>query len=251
MLVFGCCVGPSGKFDTVAAPALEAVMSAEDLLVREQGSDGICAAYNRILETARHTAGCEGVVLLHDDTALGAGAREQILAGLREASVGVVGAVGGRDLHGPIWVDARRTAGVANDVYGRREYGPALADVDVVDGLLLALAPAAFQHLDFDRTHFPAFHAYDTDYCLQVRARGLRVRVVPIDYLHVDKGDLGDREAFERGFAHLRAKWPDRIRPLGPAERRWRAIRQRAATLSGEARHRLASTLKSLPSRRP
>lgn len=246
MLVFGCCVGPSGKFETVAGPALAAVMSADDVLVREQGSDGICAAYNRILETARLTPGCEGVVLVHDDTALGAGAREQILAGLRDPGVGLVGVVGGRGLHGPIWVDARRWAGVADDTYGRREYGPGTADVDVVDGLLLAIAPAAFERLDFDGATFPAFHAYDTDYCLQVREAGLRVRVVPVDYRHVDKGDLGDRDAFTEGFARLRAKWPHRIRRLGLVERVALRTRQRMGRHVAQSRHRMIAGAKRL-----
>ncbi len=246
MLIFGCCVGPSGKFDTVALPGLRAVVADDDILIEEHGGDGICAAYNRILDTARRTLDCEGVVLLHDDTALGEHARRQIAAGLTESRVGLLGVVGGRDLHGPIWVDARRTAGVANDVYGRREFGPTTDDVDVVDGLLLAIAPAAYMSVDFDQSTFPAFHGYDTDYCLQVRHAGMRVMVVPIDYTHVDKGNLGDRQAFERGYAQLRAKWPHRIRPLGRRERLRLHLSQRVVRASGRARHRLMATAKKI-----
>lgn len=61
-LVFGCCIGPSGKFSTVAEPALSEVMAPEDVLVREQGSDGIRADYNRVLAHARELDDCEGVV---------------------------------------------------------------------------------------------------------------------------------------------------------------------------------------------
>lgn len=221
-------------------------MSAEDVFIREQGSDGICGAYNRILSAARATPDCEGVILIHDDTQLGGGAREQILRGLRDSGVGLVGVVGGRELHGPIWVDARHRAGVANDTYGRRVYGPSSADVDVVDGLLLAIAPAAFTRLDFDQTTFPAFHAYDTDYCLQVRRTGLRVRVVPIDYRHVDKGDLGDRAAFDEGFSRLQSKWPDLIRSLSATEKLRLSINRNALAYAGASRHRLMSILKKL-----
>lgn len=245
VLVFGCCIGPSGKFATVAEPALEATMSSEDLLVREQGSDGICAAYNRILARAREIEDCEGVVLLHDDVALGASARHQILDGLRQPGVGVAGAVGGRGLFGPQWVDARHRAGYADDFYGRRRYGPETADVDVVDGLLLALSPAAFRTLDFDPHNFPAFHGYDTDYCLRVRTAGHRVLVVPVDYVHHDKGGFGDSHAFSASAANLRGAWPDLIEPLSRFERTRYELTNRTRQQAGRLRHRTAVLLKA------
>lgn len=239
MLVFGCCIGPSGKFATVAEPALTRVMRPGDVLVREQGADGICAAYNRILEQARDLDDCEGVVLLHDDVALGDLAREQVLAALGGPGVGVVGVVGGSGLFGPQWVNARRLAGHANDSYGWRRFGPPEADVDVVDGLMLALSPAAFRAIGFDPEAFPAFHGYDTDYCLQVRRAGLRVRVVHVDHVHRDKGGLGDERAFARGAAALLRKWPDAIRALDARERPAVWVRDRAMPQLGRARHRL------------
>ena len=246
VLVFGCCIGPSGKFTTVAEPALEATMSPEDLLVREQGSDGICAAYNRVLDRARDIDGCEGVVLIHDDVALGAGARQQVLDGLRQPGVGVVGAVGGRGLFGPQWVDSRRRAGYADDFYGWRRYGPETSDVDVVDGLLLALSPAAFRTLDFDHLNFPAFHGYDTDYCLRVRTAGHRVLVVPVNYVHHDKGGFGDSDAFSASAATLRRNWPHLIQPLSRWERTKHELTNRTRQQAGRLRHRTAVALKKV-----
>lgn len=246
VLVFGCCIGPSGKFATVAEPALQAVMSSEDILVREQGSDGICAAYNRILDRARDIKGCEGVVLLHDDVALGANARFQILDGLRRPGVGVVGAVGGRDLFGPQWVDARHRAGYADDFYGWRRYGPATADVDVVDGLLLALSPGAVATLEFDPQNFPAFHGYDTDFCLRARSAGHRVLVVPVDYVHRDKGSVGDSEAFSTSAATLQRTWPDLIRPLSNGQKVRYELTNRSREQVGRLRHRTAVLLKRM-----
>lgn len=245
VLVFGCCVGPSGKFTSVALPGLESVMHVDDLLIEEQGSDGICAAYNRILDHARSLPDCEGVVLLHDDVALGPDARQQLMAGLRQPGVGVVGAVGGRGLFGPQWVNARHRAGYANDYYGWRRYGRAVADVDVVDGLLLALAPAAFRSIDFDSKAFPAFHGYDTDYCLLARAAGHRVRVVYVEYTHRDKGGLGDSSAFDVSKQALIHRWPDRIRPLSPLMRQWHPARDSARAAIGKLRHRVATRFKS------
>ncbi|GAA1916899.1 glycosyltransferase [Nocardioides hwasunensis] len=224
-------------------------MAPEDVLLREQGSDGICAAYNRILARARQMDDCEGVVLIHDDVALGPAARGQLLDGLRGRGIGVVGAVGGRGLYGPQWVDARTRAGYADDFYGWRRFGPAEADVDVVDGLLLALSPSAFHSIDFDADALPAFHGYDTDYCLLVRRAGYRVRVVHVDYVHRDKGSVGDSDAFDSGAATLRSRWPEEIRPLGKIERVWRDGRDRGAAWYGRTRHHAMTGVKSLRDR--
>lgn len=227
MLIFGCCVGPSGRFDRIAAPALRDVMLPEDELVRETGSDGICAAYNRILERARRTPGCEGVVLIHDDVELGPSAREALVGALRTPGVGVVGAVGGRDLYGGQWFKASVRAGYANDSTGLHRYGTPEADVDAVDGLLLALAPAAFTALAFDVAGLPAFHGYDTDICLRARDRGLRVLVTPLPYVHHDKGGVGDEGAFHSAQEHLRNVWHPRwIRDPTPREQRREERRQ-------------------------
>jgi GT2 family glycosyltransferase len=249
VLVFGCCVGPSGKFATVAEPSLAAVMAPEDVLVREQGGDGICAAYNRILQQARAIEDCEGVVLLHDDVSLGDQARQQLLAGMRAPGAGIVGVVGGRGLFGPQWVDARQRAGYADDFYGWRRYGPATADVDVVDGLLLAISPATFRSIEFDEDAFPAFHGYDTDYCLQARHAGHRVRVVHVDYVHRDKGGVGDGEAFDVSARALETRWPDLIRPLGPVGRLWRTAADRGRETGGRVRHLTMSRIKTLAAR--
>ncbi len=224
-------------------------MTPDDVLVREQGSDGICAAYNRILARAREIEDCEGVVLIHDDVALGANARKQLLGGLGQPDIGVIGVVGGRGLFGPQWVDARYRAGYANDFYGWRRYGPESADVDVVDGLLLALTPRAFATFTFDVEAFPAFHGYDTDYCLRVRQGGQRVRVVGVDYVHRDKGGVGDSAAFDVSAQALRQRWPDLIRPLGAWERVRFEVTHRSREQAGRLRHRTAVHLKRMRAR--
>lgn len=98
--------------------------------------------------------------------------------------------------------------GVRERLQGWRRFGPPEADVAVVDGLLLALAPSAFRLIDFDADALSAFHGYDTDYCLLVRPAGHRVRVVHVDYVHEDKGGIGDSDAFERSAATLLDRWP-------------------------------------------
>lgn len=107
----------------------------------------------------------------------------------------------------------------------------------MVDGLLLALAPSALCSIDFGADALPAFHGYETDYCLLVRRAGHRVRVVHVDYVHEDKGGVGDSDAFERGAAILLDRWPQSIVPLTPLQRAWLSTRESKAR-GGSVRHR-------------
>jgi GT2 family glycosyltransferase len=246
VLIFGCCAGPTDRFATVASPALERVMGPSDRLIVEEGSEGICRAYNRILDQARRLPECDGVVLLHDDVALEPSARSAIVAALATPGVGVAGVVGGRGLYDAQWVSARRRAGYANDHYGYRRFGPASADVDVVDGLLLCIGRAAFLGLDFDAEGLPAFHGYDTDYCLRVREAGLAVRVEPIAYRHHDKGTFGDEGAFQSAQTFLRDRWPQWIVPLTLPGRLIIDLKEAVTVGAGSLRHRLFTTAKRL-----
>ncbi|WP_170070095.1 glycosyltransferase [Knoellia remsis] len=247
MIVFGCCVGPSGKYDTVARPGIELARRHDDRVILETGVTGICAVYNRILDEARAIPDCEAVVLLHDDVQFTSpAARGQILRPLSDPSVGIVGAVGGRGLFGPQWVGARRLAGEVTDFYGHRRFGPRFAEVDVVDGLLLALGPRAIRELRFPEDVLTRFHGYDTDICLQARAMGLKVRVVPVDLLHRDKGNVGDATAFEESRSVLLRRWPDQITPLRASERPRIWAREHVRPRLGALRHRAAVATKSL-----
>ena len=246
MIAFACCVGPTDRFETIARPALQQIMAEGDCLLLDSGEDGICSAYNRLLQRARALPECEALVLLHDDVELKPRAREQILAGASRPNVGVVGVVGGKGLYGGQWVKARQTAGYAQDFYGYRSFGAAHASVDVVDGLLLVLTPAAFGTLDFDRVSLGAFHGYDTDYCLRVRSHGLDVLVTPVDYVHHDKGGVGDIAAFEDSQRVLSATWDEWIRPLRGVERLTIPGRVLVRQQVGRAQHRAFVAAKSI-----
>lgn len=219
MILVGCCIGPGGRYEQIAGPSLERVLRPDDRLVLVEGADGICAAYNSVLHTARALPECEGVLLVHDDVELvGDDVRDLLSAALAEPRVGVVGVAGGRDLVWGKWWSGRVLAGRTNDTASSRSLGSPAADVDAVDGCLMLVAPPAL-HLTFDADGFPGFHGYDVDLSLQARSAGLRVVTRPIGYRHLDKGSLGDRAAFETAMRALEAKWPTWIRPLSRRER--------------------------------
>lgn len=229
MIVVGCCVGPGGRFEAIAGPALDATLQPGDDLVLIRNAKGICRAYNEVLERARAVPDCEGVLLVHDDVELGGPrARAALVAAAMDTGVGLVGVAGGRGLVWGKWWSGRTVAGRINDSRGDREIGPVDADVDAVDGCLLFVTPAAM-HLSFDEERFPAFHGYDVDFSLRVRDSDLRVVTRRLDYRHRDKGNAGDVAAFEHAMRVLELKWSAWIRPRTTWERMGSIVRRLAS----------------------
>ena len=191
MIVWGSCVATWERADGWLLPGLARNTAPEDMVVLAQG-DRIATVYNRILEAAPDGA---HVVLLHDDTELYAGARDAILAAPGDV-VGCVGASGVRSL---AWWDYTRSGGLGPTPAKR--YGP----VDVVDGLLIAMKPAA-RGLRFDEG-YDAFHGYDADVCKQAAVRGLSVTTSFVPLWHHSTAGFGDYEAWKRADARWRTKW--------------------------------------------
>jgi hypothetical protein len=208
MFAYGICAGTSGKLERIALPALLKFCPDSPVLL-EKDSESIFKAYNRLLDQAKlYDPPLEGLILLHDDTEI----LENIETALREAfskpDVAVVGAVGGVGLRSVSWSRARKTFGIAPDIYhGQNDHGGGSHAVDTVDGLLLALSPWAIENLRFDETRFTGFHAYDADICMQAKAMGKFVRVEELKILHHTKGGFGDIRRHRISDDAFRRKW--------------------------------------------
>ncbi len=233
MIIFGCCVPTARvRYDQVAGPAIDKIAVPDDLILVEDGSEGIAIAYNRIIDRARLEPECQALVLLHDDLEIvDSNFRAKLLGSLRETDVGLVGVIGGARLSSLAWWEARDRFGAAFESRGLIEFGRGYHDVDAVDGMMLAIAPVAFTNFVFDSARFPAFHGYDIDYCFQVRSAGLRVRVVPLSLVHRTKTGLGDRKAFLDANQLLTEKWGGNyIQSLKLPERLRRRFQKKLST---------------------
>lgn len=208
MFAYGFCIGPSGKYEKFAAPAL-AQVSPQSPVLERRDQTSIFTAYNSILdEVTTAIPEVEGLVLMHEDVELRSPIEDVLRSEFADTEVAVVGAIGGRGVRSVRWARATATFGRAPDsFYGANDHGGGSHDVDIVDGLILALSPWAIANLRFDSTYFDGFHAYDADICMQARAAGKKVRVAPLDVFHHTGGGFGDPASHRAVDDAFRAKW--------------------------------------------
>lgn len=225
MFVYGVCAGPSGKFERLARPAIVQVSPTARIIVRK-GQRSIHKAYNSIIREARKLTELEGLILLHDDTVI---EDERLEAKLRDLfadpKVGIVGVIGGRSHSTTMrWWKGERRGAIRDNQQGQLDFGRGTHRVDTVDGLLLALSPAATRVLHCDTHRYDGFHGYDAELCAQARHVGLKVIVADIDVYHDNNAEawFGDELSFMIADLTYRLKWE----PMSPFVRRRRTARR-------------------------
>lgn len=225
-LAFGFCIGPSGKYEKYAQPALDRFHPDATVYERRDQSS-IFEAYNSILDEHLASGVDSPLILMHEDVEI----RGELTPALRRAfddpDVAILGTIGGRGLRSVRWFRADERFGRAPDIVnGENLFSSGEHDVDTVDGLFMALSPWASTNLRFDETNFEGFHGYDADICMQARAAGKKVRVDNLDLFHHSKGGFGDARSHRRTDDVFRKKWGI---PTDPLLYRWRKkIRNRA-----------------------
>ena len=217
MICYGCCVGPTTHFEELALPALSRVLGPQDTLLTARDATSITSAYNGFIDEAGAMNDVEALVLLHDDVVLlDRNFAPRVRRVLRDPTVGVVGVVGASGLCSMSFWEGRTTKGRVWDGTRSLDFGPPRGDVDVVDGLLMVLSPAALEAVRFDEITFDGFHGYDADYCLSCRQAGLRVVVEPFVLYHKSTGQMASsaHSVAEAAFADKWAGSLSRPSPL-------------------------------------
>lgn len=231
MIVYGCCVGPSGKFDTDLMPSLDRFSPGAPVIVR-RAQRSIFDAYNSIMEEAATLAAMDGLVLVHDDVVFReAGTEETITEALRDGSVGVVGVVGGSGQQELSWWTSERLLGHVEHATHNDDFSWGRAEADVVDGLLLAVSPWVARHVRLDGRGYPAFHGYDGELCSLVRAQGKKVVVVDLDVFHNCKPGPWDRPEYGQALVEWKRRWV----AASPTERA--ALHLKRGVLAAAAMH--------------
>jgi len=212
MISFGVAVASEATFRAKALPGIDRVAEPDSLILAQRSHDSLQTAYNRILDEAGDHPELEALVLLHEDVEI---IDPLFMSKLRrriaETNVAVLGVIGARGVRSLAWWEADcfgRVGAPALLSTGRIAFpGGTPQDVDVVDGLLMALSPWAVRKLRFDQAFAQDFHGYDVDFCFQVRALGRRVVVDDLAVLHHAAWATRYGEQWVRSAVALKRKW--------------------------------------------
>lgn len=207
MIAFASCVASPEIFTAAAARGLARVMEPDSVFAQLTTTTSILEVYNEALDHFSPYLDLEALVLLHEDTELfDPSLCATLRRCLRDAAVGVVGAIGARGVTSLAWWEGEMAGRVA-ETRGLIDRGFDAVEVDAVDGLLMALSPWAVRNLRFDQGTYSGFHAYDVDFCFAARAVGRKVVVADLPLMHHTKGGYGDKAVWDAADAAFRAKW--------------------------------------------
>ena len=184
-----------------------------------ENTAGLPTVYNRVIDAA--PAGSL-LVFLHDDVWLDDYFFAQRIAeGLQHYDV--IGVAGNkRRLPGqPAWafVDEQFTwderahlsgsVGHGKTPFGAvSHFGPAPADCELLDGVLLAARADALGQAGVRFDERFAFHFYDMDFCRSARQQGLRIGTWPLAITHQSGGAFGT-ESWKDASTTYFEKWKD------------------------------------------
>lgn len=224
MFGFGVCIGTESKYAQWAARGIAEVREPDTKVFEVRNQQSIFSAYNHLLDMAQAEPGLEGLVLIHEDVLI---RDRDCLPTLRrhftDETVGLVGVYGCQQPRRLSWHTEARTFGYVEEPRFLIAKSTKPVQVDVLDGLFLALSPRAVRTLRFDEARYSGWHGYDADICVQARSAGLKVLTDQIDVYHATKGSYGNRTAFLRTDLIWRAKW--RGSPfLSPSSRTWDTV---------------------------
>jgi hypothetical protein len=199
-------------------------------VVRISDAPSLAEGYNR---GARQSRG-DPVIFSHDDvTFLAADFAQKLMGHL--AAFDVVGVAGTTRLVAPQWWAAgppyiygqvahpsSRHGGFDVPIYGNARR--AVAGIQALDGVFLAVRRSALERVSFDQDVFDGFHLYDIDFTFSAYLSGLRLGVANDLYpIHASGGRYDD--AWKRYALKFLAKHGPRLPRVNPRPMRWALLR--------------------------
>lgn len=213
MIVFGAAVSDRETYERFALTGIRRVAEPDSVIVPHEGHASIQAPYNMLMEQAAGYDDLEALVLLHQDLELlDDSLLRRVRALFADPRVGVVGSFGGRSISLHRWTETTDLYGSAVVPGIERRFNPGPAEVEVVDGQLLVVAPWAVRSLRFGESLAKNFHGYDVDFCWRVRAVGGTAVCDDIPYCH-HTAKRKDHDAIRRAGIDLALMWDPALRP--------------------------------------
>lgn len=223
MIAFGCSVSEPEPYVRYAGPGIRLAAEPDSAVLVFAAMDTLARSYNLLLDSAAGREDLEALVILHPHAEI---ADRDLCAKVRSAlsdpEVAIVGCAGATAVRSIAWWEGEVSRGEVTSVY--TDYGggsfpafswatvrPAPAEVEAVDGFLLALSPWAVRNLRFDE-RLALGHGYDVDLCLQARGAGRRVVTADLRVReHRSLDIVSDAEMWVESHIAVARKWGDAL----------------------------------------
>jgi len=242
LIAFGSAIIDPDAYISYARPGIDAAAEVGATVFAFEAVGTVCRSYNLLLDAAARLDDLEALVLVDQHVELqDPELCAKVRAALSDPDVAVAGWMGGSGARSVAWWEGRISVGDVlvqfNEYGGGRlpacswtAVGPAPAEVDAVDGRLVALSPWAVRNLRFDESlHLGV--GFDVDYCRQARAAGRKVVTAAFRAVHHHSLDLiRGRELWVEGHIAVAEKWED------GGEQDWKARARRAEAERDAAR---------------
>jgi hypothetical protein len=266
VIAFGAAMTDPEAFRRYARPGIARASEPDSESYAVAAVGTICRGNNLVLDRAARAEGLEALVLLHQDVEI---VDPEFCAKLRRAfadpQVAVIGVAGATGVRSIAWWEGETSNGSVVQRYQEhgggeqpafcfKEHRPAPAEVETVDGFLMALSPWAVQNVRFDESLSLGF-GYDLDFCLRVREAGRRVLTEDLHVVHhhAELELVDDRDLWMVGHAQAAEKLESRLLGRAPTPDEWKqrarraeADRDGARTVAYSTAHRADAALAPL-----
>lgn len=266
MIAFGSAVTAAEMYRRYAKRGIDLARERDSTVLARTAHGSIFTNYNAIMDEAASMDGLEALVLIHQDAEIvDPHFCTKLRAALRNPEVGLVGCVGSVGARSIAWWEGSVTwasfihrytemgggdfASLTWDEGAKPPYAR-LGEVDTVDGFVLVMPPWTVQNVRFDESLGQRLHGYDFDFCLQVRAAGLKVVTADFKVIHNHSLELAsDLEHWSQAHIAVAEKWSGRMPRVGFAGGDWKHRARRAEAEAAITRAMAFSTQMKIDAR--
>jgi GT2 family glycosyltransferase len=248
LIAFGAAISGAEAYRRYAEPGIRMAAEADSEVFAFAAVEPVGRTYNLLLDAAAAREDLEALVLVHPHTEIvDPSFCAKVRAALSDPPTGVVGCAGARKVQSIAWWEGEVVRGSVRQRYeehgggeiesvswARRHEPP--AEVEVIDGQLLALAPWVVRSLRFDESLLLG-HGFDLDFSLQVREAGRRLRVVDLHVVHHRSLELiSDLAVWVEAHIRVGEKWDAKLHEAPRDEAAWKRRARRAEAQREAAR---------------
>jgi hypothetical protein len=240
MIVFGSSIVEPEAYVRHARPGIRIAAEPGAAIDAFAAVGAICRSYNLLLDAAAARDDLEALVIVDEDVEItDPHLCGKVRSALGDPDVAVVGWMGATGVRGIAWWEGAISCGDVRRRYrefrggelpacGWTQPDRAPAEVDTVDGRLMALSPWAVRNVRFDEA-LSLGHGYDLDYCLQVRAAGRKVMTADLRAVHHHSLELvSDPDLWVEGHIRAAEKWDGRMPGVAAVAGEWKERARRA-----------------------